>query len=207
MNELQLAFNYETLPVRTITNGMDIWFVLKDVCAVLGIVDDKQVYDRLDEDERGRYKTPTPGGFQEMRCVNEPGLYDTIIRSNSERAKPFRRWITHEVLPSIRKQGYYSALPNDELLSLLTQRLKEKPNLMRDVTISKRNDEWYQKLCLDEELRELWNKRFELSAGDYNTELATICNHQLARYNQEWRKYAKWRHLYHKAQAESGMLR
>lgn len=60
MNTLQLAFSYESLQVRTMTGDMGIWFVLRDICDVLGIVDDKQVYDRLDEDERGRYKTPTP---------------------------------------------------------------------------------------------------------------------------------------------------
>lgn len=60
MNTLQLAFSYESLQVRTLTDDIGIWFVLRDICDVLGIVDDKQVYDRLDEDERGRYKTPPP---------------------------------------------------------------------------------------------------------------------------------------------------
>lgn len=205
MNELQLAFNYETLPVRTITDGVTIWFALIDVCKIFDLSNPRMVAKRLDEDEVRKFNLRSLEG--DTWFITESGLYTVIIRSRSDKAKPFRRWVTHEVLPSIRKQGYYSALPDDELLSLLTQRLKEKPNLMRDVTISKRNDEWYQKLCLDEELRELWGKRFELSADEYNTELATICNHQLARYNQEWRKYAKWLHLYRKAQAESEMLR
>lgn len=58
MNTLQLAFDYETFPIRTISDTLGIWFVLRDVCISLGIVDDKQVYDRLDDDERGRYKVP-----------------------------------------------------------------------------------------------------------------------------------------------------
>lgn len=203
MNTLQLAFDYQTLPVRTITDGVTIWFVLKDVCEVLGIVDDKQVYNRLDEDERGGYKTPTPGGLQEMRCVNEPGLYDTIIRSNSERAKPFRRWVTHEVLPSIRKQGYYSTLPDNQLLNMLSDRLRENPKLISDTILSERQKNSLKVYDMEEQIRQLWEKRSGYDANDYNRELARICNYSVTRYNREWQKYVRWSVSHTKNQAEA----
>ena len=194
MNELQLAFDYQTLPVRTITNGMDIWFVLKDVCEILGIVDDKQVYDRLDEDERGRYKTPTPGGLQEMRCVNEPGLYDTIIRSNSEKAKPFRRWITHEVLPSIRKQGYYSLLSDDDLIEVITEKQR------RDSEFLGKIDKTAIKAKLLKESRDLGDKETELlflrqneiSCKQFRTELKSIWKDDIRMYHRYLDQYQNW---------------
>lgn len=60
MTNLQLSFNYDQLQIRTVSDAVGIWFVLRDICILLDIVDDKQVYDRLDDDERGRYKIPTP---------------------------------------------------------------------------------------------------------------------------------------------------
>lgn len=131
MTNLQLSFNYEQLQVRTVSDAVGIWFVLRDVCILLGIVDDKQVYDRLDDDERGRYKVPTPGGMQEMRCVNEPGLYEVIIRSNSEKAKPFRRWITHEVLPSIRQKGYYALMSDEQLVSIILAKARANRDFLK----------------------------------------------------------------------------
>lgn len=131
MTNLQLSFNYEQLQVRTVSDAVGIWFVLRDVCILLGIVDDKQVYDRLDDDERGRYKVPTPGGMQEMRCVNEPGLYEVIIRSNSEKAKPFRRWITHEVLPAIRQKGYYALMSEEQLVSIILAKARANRDFLK----------------------------------------------------------------------------
>ena len=188
------------------TDNMGIWFVLRDVCNVLGIVDDKQVYDRLDEDERGRYKTPTPGGLQEMRYVNEPGLYDTIIRSNSDKAKPFRRWITHDVLPSIRKQGYYSLMPDNQLLNMLSDRLRENPKLISDTTLSERQKNSLKVYDMEEQIRQLWEKRSDYDANNYNRELARICNYSVSRYNREWQKYVRWSVSHTKNQAEASVM-
>lgn len=110
MNGLQV-FEYDTHPVRTVERDGEPWFVLKDVCAALKMDTSKlkQVADRLDEDERGRYQIPTPGGMQETWIVNESGLYNVILRSDKPEAKPFRKWVTGTVLPSIRKHGGYIA--------------------------------------------------------------------------------------------------
>ena len=108
MNELQI-FNYGENNIRTIQIDNEPWFVLKDVCSALGIdtTQLKKVADRLDDDEKGRSQITTPGGNQETWIVNESGLYTITLRCNKPEAKPFRKWVTSEVLPSIRKHGAY----------------------------------------------------------------------------------------------------
>lgn len=107
MNELQI-FNYQSNEVRTIMRNGEPWFVLKDVCAVLGISNHKNVASRLEEDEKGVCLVDSPGGKQEMTIINESGLYNVILRSDKPEAKPFRKWVTGTVLPAIRKTGSYS---------------------------------------------------------------------------------------------------
>lgn len=107
MDELQVL-NYHDKEIRTVEKDGEIWWVLKDVCNALGITDHKSVKRRLDDDERGVYPTPTPGGTQNMAIVNEPGLYNVILQSAKPEAKDFKRWVIHEVLPSIRKSGAYA---------------------------------------------------------------------------------------------------
>ena len=104
------------------------WFVAADVCAALDLPETHKAIARLDDDEKGRKSIPTPGGQQDMSMVNESGLYNLVLGSRKPEAKRFKRWITHEVLPSIRKTGSYasstsvSALPSptqDRVSSLL----------------------------------------------------------------------------------------
>ena len=92
------------------------WFVAKDVCDILEL--DTENIRRLDDDEKGLNKIQTPGGAQNMNVINESGLYTLVIRSNKPEAKKFRKWVTSEVLPSIRKHGLY-ATPDklEEMLS------------------------------------------------------------------------------------------
>lgn len=194
MNTLQLAFSYESLQVRTVTDDMGIWFVLRDICDVLGIVDDKQVYDRLDEDERGRYKTPTPGGLQEMRCVNEPGLYDTIIRSNSDKAKPFRRWITHDVLPSIRKQGYYSLLSNEELIEVITEKQRIDGSFLgkidKTAIKAKLLKESREKAQADSDLLYLCKDKY--TRKEYRVKLKEIWKDDMPGYHKALDEFQNW---------------
>ena len=191
---------FEQFPIRTIVQSdNEIWFVLKDVCTVLEISDDKQVYERLDDDEREGYKIPTPGGMQTMRCITEAGLYHVILRSNSEKAKPFRRWVTHEVLPTLRQQGYYSTLPDEELLKMLNKRLEEKPDFIRLANVNKLNQHYLHKLKMTEKLEELWKKRFDLTQEGYVRELSRICDDEISTLNKEWFKYVKWLKAYRMA--------
>ena len=106
MNNLQI-FNYNGDEVRTIQKDGEPWWVLKDVCGILGISKYRDTASRLDEDERVSVRVDTPGGEQKMTIVNESGLYNVILRSDKPEAKPFRKWVTSEVLPSIRKHGAY----------------------------------------------------------------------------------------------------
>ena len=112
MNEMQV-FNYKSSQVRTVEINNEPWFVLKDVCAVLDLGSAHKVSERLDEDERNQIPlTDSLGRKQETTIINESGLYNVILRSDKPEAKTFRKWVTSEVLPSIRKTGSY-ALPKD----------------------------------------------------------------------------------------------
>lgn len=108
--ELQV-FNYNSNEVRTIQKDGEPWFVLKDVCQVLGLSDTNKTAERLDHDELTRTKLVSGGQEREMYIINESGLYNVILRSDKPEAKPFRKWVTSEVLPSIRKTGGYSIKP------------------------------------------------------------------------------------------------
>lgn len=106
VNVLQ-AFSYNAQPLRFVERGGQPWFVLNDVCRILEIKTPGDVSARLDDDEKGMEMFDTPGGKQSILIINESGLYSTIVRSNKPEAKPFRKWVTSEVLPSIRQQGFY----------------------------------------------------------------------------------------------------
>lgn len=112
MNEMQ-TFVYGGAEVRTVRKDGAPWFVLKDVCGVLGMSNSRVVADRLDNDEKGVSQIYTLGGVQEMTCISESGLYNVILRSDKPEAKPFRKWVTAEVLPAIRRSGGYIAGQND----------------------------------------------------------------------------------------------
>lgn len=113
------VFEYKNSKVRTVDMDGEAWFVLKDVCAVLGISNNRMAADRLDDDEKGVSLIDTLGGKQEMVIVNESGLYHVILRSDKPEAAPFRRWVTNDVLPAIRKTGSYNApqLTRSQLLA------------------------------------------------------------------------------------------
>ena len=108
MNEIQVFNNPQFGAVRTAGTADNPMFCLADVCQAIGITNARNVKSRLDEEDVHLVDTPTAGGTQQITFVTESGLYDVIIRSDSEQAKPFRKWVTSEVLPSIRKHGMYA---------------------------------------------------------------------------------------------------
>lgn len=89
-------------------------FCLSDICNALGISNARNVKNRIDEEDVHQIDTPTKGGNQLVTYVSEPGLYNVILRSDSEKAKPFRKWVTGEVLPSIRRHGGYMVIKDNE---------------------------------------------------------------------------------------------
>ena len=134
MNQLQKVFNYQGAQLRTVVLNNEPWFVAKDVCDILNHSNHKVAISRLDEDEVSKiYLTDSLGRKQKTNVVNEPGLYSLILTSNKPEAKQFKRWITHEVIPSIRKHGAYmtpetleDALLNPDTLIKLATNLKEE---------------------------------------------------------------------------------
>lgn len=110
MNELKI-WNYNNSEVRTVNINNEPWWVLTDVCKVLELSNATKVAQRLEEDERSNFKLGRQG---EATIINESGLYSVILRSDKPQAKPFRKWVTSDVLPSIRKTGMYAT---DELLN------------------------------------------------------------------------------------------
>lgn len=107
-NKIQV-WNYESSEIRTVQINGELWFVLSDVCKVLELSSPHKVADRLDGDERNQIPLiDSLGRHQNTTVVNESGLYAVVLRSDKPQAKPFRKWVTSEVLPSIRKTGSYS---------------------------------------------------------------------------------------------------
>ena len=120
MNEIVKV--YKNSPVRIVEKDGEPWFVARDVCKVLEITKVDSAIRNLDADEKGAHTVSTPGGNQEMTIVSEAGLYSLILRSRKPEAKAFKRWVTHEVLPSIRKTGAYLSpgMSNEQVKALVT---------------------------------------------------------------------------------------
>lgn len=108
MNELQIFENPTFGQIRTLTRDGEPWFVAADVCRALDLGNTAQALTRLEDDEKGITSNDTPGGVQEMSIINEPGLYTLVLGSRKPEARAFKRWITHEVIPAIRRTGTYS---------------------------------------------------------------------------------------------------
>ncbi|ETE97317.1 phage repressor protein/antirepressor Ant [Bacillus thuringiensis] len=134
MNQLQVFNNEEFGQVRTVKQGEDVWFVAKDVSDILGFSEASAMTRTLDEDEKGLHNIQTVQGVQKLTVINESGLYSSILRSRKKEAKAFKKWVTSEVLPSIRKHGAYmtdqvleQAVTNpDFMIGLLTNLKEEK---------------------------------------------------------------------------------
>lgn len=138
MNQLQVFNNTEFGQVRTMMIKGSPWFVAKDVCECLGITKHRDAVSRLDGDERGSVEVDTLGGTQQMAAVNEYGLYNLVLSSRKPSAKAFKRWITHEVIPAIRKHGAYmtgetleQALTSPDFLIRLATELKTEQEARR----------------------------------------------------------------------------
>lgn len=128
-----IPFTYEGTSVRTIIKDGEPWFVASDVAHILGYREAYHLTRGLSDDEKGPQIVGTPSGYQEVTVISEAGLYTAIIRSRAEAAQPFKRWVTHEVLPSIRKRGGYltpeaaeKALTDPDFIIQLATSLKEE---------------------------------------------------------------------------------
>lgn len=136
-NEIQ-RFEFKGAELRTLTDEAgEPWFVAKDVCDILGHSNVSMALDRLDDDERSKFNLGRQG---ETNIVNEAGLYSLVLGSRKPEAHEFKRWVTHEVLPSIRKHGAYmtqqtldKALTSPDFLIQLATKLKEEQEKVKEL--------------------------------------------------------------------------
>lgn len=134
MNEIELFESPEFGALRTFEKDGEPWFVAVDVCRSLGIGNASQAVSRLDEDERDTVisnDTPLISNDTPLNVISESGLYTLVLSSRKKEAKAFKRWITHEVLPAIRKTGRYSSekeAPSDYemILAIACHKLKDR---------------------------------------------------------------------------------
>lgn len=106
MNEIKIFDNEEFGTIRTVTIDNVVWFVASDICKALRLTNPTMAVSRLDEDERAKFNLGVHDS-DGTNCINEYGLYNLVLASKKKEAKVFKRWITHEVLPSIRQNGGY----------------------------------------------------------------------------------------------------
>lgn len=111
-----MQFRFKANEVRVVVIDDQPWFAANDVCNILDIKNQRDAISGLDDDEKGVATTDTLGGRQEINIINESGLYSLIFRSRKSEAKRFKKWVTSEVLPSIRKTGSYSQQLNKQLI-------------------------------------------------------------------------------------------
>jgi prophage antirepressor-like protein len=176
MNGLQV-YNYHEKEVRTVMIDNEPWFVAKDVCRILEIGNVTDALSRTDDDEKGFTSIETPGGKQDMAIVNEAGLYTLILGSRKPEAKEFKRWITHEVIPAIRKTGSYSVKPLTPAEQLLEQ-AKVILSLEREVKTVKA-EVTEMKEVLTEEPTENWQETM-------SNEVRRICYKYGLDYHEEY---------------------
>lgn len=106
---------FENHNIRLLLIDDEPWFVAPDTCDALAIVNTARAMSRLDDDEKGVHSMNTPGGTQKLSIINEPGLFSLILTSRKPEAKRFKKWVTSEVLPSLRKHGSYTITDTAEV--------------------------------------------------------------------------------------------
>ena len=127
MNELMTYVNKEFGTIRAVDIDGEPWLVGKDVAVALGYTDTDQAIRRhVDDEDKLTRSFDGSGQNREMYVINESGLFSLILSSNMPGAKKFKRWVTSEVLPSIRRQGYYSALPPEQLAEIVLEAVNDK---------------------------------------------------------------------------------
>lgn len=144
-NEIRIFENEQFGKVRTLLIDGQLWFVGKDVAEALGYTNSrKALIDHVDEEDKGVTKRDTLGGNQKLTIINESGLYCLIIKSKLEGARQFKRWVTSEVLPSIRKYGAYLT---EEALARVTGDTSEAEKLFTELKKEKLRVKQLQKEC------------------------------------------------------------
>lgn len=207
MNQFQVFNNEELGQVRTVVKGEDVWFIAKDVCEVLEIKNTTQAVQKLDEDEVTMFNI---GGLSgNTNIINESGLYSLIMTSRKQQAKAFKKWVTSEVLPSIRKHGAYmtpntinALLQDPDLIIGLASQLKQEQQArqvaeQKNLMLTQQIAENASKITyLDQILQSKDTVTVSQVAADYGLsamKLNKILKEEKVQYkvNNQWLLYAK----------------
>ncbi|MBE5087566.1 phage antirepressor KilAC domain-containing protein [Bacillus thuringiensis] len=206
MNQLQVFNNEELGQVRTVVKDEDVWFVAKDVCEVLEIKNTTQAMQKLDPEERTMFNIGRQG---ETNIINESGLYSLIMTSRKPQAKAFKKWVTSEVLPSIRKHGAYmtpktinALLQDPDLIIGLASQLKQEQQArqvaeQKNLMLTQQIAENASKITyLDQILQSQDTVTVSQIAADYGLSamrLNKILNDEKVQYkvNNQWLLYSK----------------
>lgn len=144
MEQLKIFNDSNFGDIRVLNIDSEPWFVAKDICAALGYKNPRSaVTQHVDESEKGVARMDTLGGMQEMVTINESGLYGLVFGSELKSAKEFKKWVTKEVLPTIRKNGMYATnelLDNPDFLIEVATRLKEEREIRKALEIKAEQD-------------------------------------------------------------------
>ena len=175
MNELQV-FNFQENQVRTQNRNNEVWFCLKDVCSILELSNSRKVVERLNEKGVTTSDTLTKGGMQKMTFINESNLYKVIFQSRKPQSEQFTEWVTSEVLPKLRRNGYYSITEsrpiedsNERLARIISKcTMVEQVELIRDLySIPTKSPQPLKsrKMCSDSEMNK-YIMSAKMSEGD-----------------------------------------
>ena len=169
---------HQNHPVRMIEQNGEPWWVLKDVCEALGVKGHRNMAQKLDSDEIDCVRVlDAIGRERETTVVNEPGLYTAVLRSNKPEAKEFKRWLTHEVIPSIRKTGSYGAPAKTQQSDLIArvEALEKQLAPAQEQTIPLWNeDDLGPGICRDRNWFEVAFRKLDLLSAKYGTDRKVI---------------------------------
>ncbi|KZB73490.1 hypothetical protein AUQ43_17385 [Thalassospira sp. MCCC 1A01148] len=190
MSEI-ITFNFDNVDFRAIEIAGQIWAVGTDVCKALGYRDAENGLRNLDEDEKGTHIVGTAGGDQNLLIINESGLYSLILRSRKPEAKRFKKWVTSEVLPSIRKTGAYHA---ETTLSAQGTDQQELIEALRDkISLLEENRSLVKGRITHDKFQGVARQLFEKT--DFNDEIiAEILAPGIGTFMPEWVSWQRRRH-------------
>jgi prophage antirepressor-like protein len=204
MKELMFTNDELNVQVRTIVLEEEVWFVARDVCDVLELSNITETLKRVDEEDQSSLKLNSGGQLRDMKIVNESGMYTIILLSNKPEAKKFKKWITSEVLPSIRKNGLYATsttidnlLANPDLAIELLTKLKEERLAKEQLQIE--NELNKKKINILTHVSKLYTAT-EI-AKELNMSSAVVLNQKLNelkiqyKMNGTWIPYSNYEHL------------
>lgn len=186
----------------TLVNGYygekEAWFTRNEVGSALEYADPQHAItlihnkhkERLDSFSR-RSQFETPSGVQEGYVYNFKGVMEICRWSKQPKANMVMDAL-YDMAESVARTGFYSVLPDQELIDLLVKRQSENPTFLREAAVDLKSKKALEQLAQDVQLRELWKQRAELPLGEYKSKLDVICNGNFTLLSKETKKYEKW---------------